>query len=136
MTTMIYTDTQTTILHWTFIALIAAALIALFLMIRAKIREYQKLVAWRKGLKRHNWVKAKGYENPMMVWVNYGDVVILKDNHYYPALQITDVYPYDIPSWEITHEDEKEGKSIVGCIMLVTLISLVTIFSVIVAILI
>ena len=132
---MMYTETQVIVLHWTLIVLMIVALIILFLIFRTKRIEYQKLTAWRKSLKQDSWVRVKGYENPVQIWANYGDTVVLIGDNY-SKVPISDVYPYDVPSWEIEHEDEKEGKSIVGCIMLVTLISLVTIFSVIVAILI
>ncbi len=98
---MIYTETQTAILHWSLVGLMALSASALVAIWVQKKREYQKLKEWRRSLRRYHAVRVKGYENPQVVWVNNVTHIILRDGHRYQKVLITDVYPVEIQKWEV-----------------------------------
>lgn len=101
---MIYTELQKAIIHWSLVALIAGSLVAIVKMTRRVRKQHKEFVEWRKNLERYNWVRVKDFDNPMMVWVNSGEHITLKDGDYYPRVHISNVFPYEQAKWEVTNE--------------------------------
>ena len=99
---MIYTELQKTVIQVSLLSLILLSLGALILMARNKIKEYRDLVNWRKGLRRHQFIRVKDYDELIRVWNNHGDYITIKDGNHYPKILITNVYPFkEKQIWEL-----------------------------------